>query len=205
MAEQQPSVAANQTQQRDQLGMILSMGTKVLSALVPDWTPPNLKHPCAKPFNNAVHMRDDPLHKIVKGDQIMVLLPDGYFHHGIYVGKQHVAGGKQPAVVDFWGADKERASIGVRSYDDFTQGAVGFAKAAYPEGAALDVGESARAALAWAARTDGEFGGYNAALNNCEVFATLCRCGRYAAETHSALDLLLALLPTVVPCRRGFK
>jgi hypothetical protein len=188
---------------RDVMSVMLVTVNELLTALVPGWKAPDLKHPHAKPFTSALEMRYHPLDKIVTGDQIMVMLPGGYFHHGVYVGMQHVGVGEQPAVVDFWGLDKDRASIGLRSLTDFTNGAIGFAKAAYPEGAAVDAELSARVALAWAAHKQKAV--YNVALKNCEVFATICRCGRCAAENHRALCLQLAEMPPAAPARRGFK
>ncbi len=109
-------------------------------------------------------------------------------------------------VVDFWGeGNKDSASIGVRSLDDFAIGAAGLAKANYPQDAALPHELSARLALAWA--DAGVVNNYNLALNNCDVFATICRCARCAAACHGALALLLADLPAFAPApvHRGFK
>jgi len=48
---------------------------------------------------------------------------------------------------------------------------------------------------------------YNLALNNCEVFATICRCMRCAPSCHNALDAQLAVMPAFPPAPliRGFK
>jgi hypothetical protein len=185
-----------------ELDILLSTGINVLSTLVPGWQPPVLAHPHAVPYKTLLRLRDN----IVPGDQVMALAPSGYSHHGIYVGMQSVGGEVVSAVVDFWGeGNKDSASIGVRSLDDFAIGAAGFAKAKYPQGAALPHELSARLALAWVdARV---VSNYNLALNNCEVFATICRCARCAVACHGALALLLADLPAFAPApvHRGFK
>ena len=185
-----------------ELDILLSTGIKVLSTLVPGWQPPVLAHPHAVPYTTLLRLRDN----IVPGDQVMVMAPSGYSHHGIYVGMQSVGGEVVSAVVDFWGeGNKGSASIGVRSLDDFAIGAAGFAKAKYPQGAALPHELSARIALAWVCLAD--VNNYNLALNNCEVFATICRCVRCAAACHGTLALLLADLPAFAPApvHRGFK
>ena len=186
-----------------ELDMLLTGGIEVLTRLVPGWEPPVLEHPYAVPYDNTVDLMDG----IVPGDQMMVKTSSGYYHHGIFVGKQIVAGTYRSAVVDFWGEDKDGAAIGMRSFSDFVGGAAGFAKAGYPQGAALEHELSARMALAWADAEKAKRTIYNIALKNCEVFATICRCGRYAGDCHRALTQRLVDLPTVVPApfRRGFK
>jgi hypothetical protein len=154
-----------------ELDLLLATGIQVLTRLVPGWQPPLLKHPYAVAYDSAQDLQGD----IVPGDQIMVMAPSGYYHHGIYVGKQQVEGTVRPAVVDFWGESKEGATIGVRSLTAFVSGAAGFAKADYPPGAALEHELSARLALAWADANKVKPANYNIALRNCEVFATICR------------------------------
>jgi hypothetical protein len=186
-----------------ELDLLLSTGVQVLTCLVPGWEPPLLAHPHAVAYESAVDLMGD----IVPGDQVMVLAPSGYYHHGIFVGKQHVAGINRPAVVDFWGESKERAAIGVRSLSDFVRGAGAFAKADYPQGAALPQELSARLALAWADADKLKTTSYNLVLQNCEVFATMCRCMRCAVACHNALTQQLAHMPAVTKklFRSGFK
>jgi hypothetical protein len=186
-----------------ELDLLLIGGIEVLTRLVPDWEPPVLAHPHAVPYDSLVDLIDD----IVPGDQVMVKALSGYYHHGIFVGKQNVAGTYRSAVVDFWGDDKEDAAIGVRSLNDFVRGAAGFAKADYPHGAAHERELSARVALAWVESEKRKRTIYNVALKNCEVFATICRCARCAGACHGALTQKLADLPVVAPApfRRGFK
>ena len=191
------------TQPQNTLDLLLSTGIQVLTLLVPDWEPPVLVHPHAVPYDSAVDLHGD----IVPGDQVMVMAPTGYCHHGIFVGKQLVAGLNRPAVVDFWGEDKECATIGVRSLNDFVRGAAGFAKAKYPQGAALQRKWSASLALAWADADKVSPTTYNLALKNCDVFATICRCARCAVACHNTLTQQLLHLPVVVPAplRSSFK
>lgn len=191
------------TKSQNTLDLLLSTGIQVLTLLVPDWEPPVLAHPHAVPYDSLVDMMDD----IVPGDQVMVKATSGYYHHGIFVGKQNVAGTYRSAVVDFWGENKEDAAIDVRSLNDFVRGAAGFAKADYPQGAALERELSARMALAWAESEKTKRTMYNVALKNCEVFATICRCGRCGGACHGALTQKLADLPAVAPApfHRGFK
>jgi hypothetical protein len=194
-----------------ELDILLTAGVELLTRLVPDWVPPALAHPHAEPYDSLIDMLGD----IVPGDQVMVKAASGYYHHGIFVGKQNVAGTYRFAVVDFWGEDKEDAAIGVpqvpsvRSLSDFGRGAAGFAKANYPKGTALEHERSVALALAWVESEKTKRTIYNVALKNCEVFATICRCGRYAGclACHGALTLKLADLPAVAtaPFRRGFK
>jgi hypothetical protein len=185
------------------LDVLLTSGIEVLTRLVPDWEPPVLEHPHAVAYKSPVQLLDN----IVPGDQVMVKTASGYYHHGIFVGKQTVGGTYGSAVVDFWGVDKEDASIGVRSLDDFVAGAAGFAKADYPHGSALEHEWSAAAALEWVESEKTKRTIYNVALKNCEVFATICRCGRCAGTCHGALTHKLEDLPVVAPAlfRRGFK
>lgn len=195
--------ASRDTPAPPELDMLLTGGIEMLTRLVPDWQPPVLAHPYAKPYNSPVHLLDN----IVPGDQVMVKATSGYYHHGIFVGKQNVEGEYRSAVVDFWGDDKEDAAIGVRSLDDFVCGAAGLAKADYPHGSALEHELSARVALAWVESEKTKRTIYNVALKNCEVFATICRCGRCAGACHGALQQLLVDLPAMAPApfRRGFK
>ena len=185
--------------------MLLSTGIEVLTRLVPGWEPPKLAHPHAVAYDSAVDLM--LMGDIVPGDQVMVMAPSGYYHHGIFVGKQRVDGIDRPAVVDFWGLSKEHATIGVRSLTDFVRGAAGFAKADYPQGAAFEHELSASVALAWVESEKTKRTIYNVALQNCEVFATICRCGRCAGACHGALTQQLADLPAMAPSpfRRGFK
>jgi hypothetical protein len=183
--------------------MLLSAGCELLTRIVPGWETPNLEHPYAEAYDSVVDLQGD----IVPGDQVMVKAPSGYYHHGIFVGKQHVGGKFRVAVVDFRGADKESATIGVRTFHDFVNGATVFAKANYPQGAALQHESSARLALAWAEAEKEKPTAYNLALNNCEVFATMCRCMRCAVACHEVLLQHLVHLPVVssIMTRRGVK
>ena len=185
------------------LDLILSTCIAVISRLVPDWQPPNLEHPFAKRYADALEMRDD----IVPGDQIMVMAPSGYWHHGIYVGEQRVDGSLVAAVVDFWGegADKERCRIAVRRYSKFAAGAAGCAKAAYPPGAALEQSVSAQLAVAFAEHVSAQENNpiqYDLVLRNCEVFATICRCLRWAASCHAALCETVETVAAPMPARK---
>ena len=187
------------------LDILLTAGIRMLTCMVPGWEPPKLDHPHAESYMDALALLDD----IEPGDQVMVMATSGYFHHGVYVGKQDVAGKFRHAVVDFWGlGSKECATIGVRSFHDFVHGAAGFAKAHYPPGAALPHQLSARLALAWVDAEKANPTIYNIALENCEVFATICRCLRCATACHSALTQQLAHMPAAPPPalhRRGLK
>lgn len=197
-------MADHPTAAQNTLDLLLSTCIQVLTLLVPDWEPPVLDHPHAVPYDNLVDFIGD----IKPGDQVMVKATSGYYHHGIFVGKQNVGGTYRYAVVDFWGEEKEDATIGVRSLNDFVKGATEFAKADYPHGMALKRKLSARVALAWVESEKKKRTIYNVALKNCEVFATICRCGRCAVPCHDALTQELADLPDVVPVpvvKRGFK
>ena len=186
---------------RDGLNLILTTGIKVISQLVPDWQPTVLDHPYAKPYVSAFEMYEN----IVEGDHIMVRATCGYWHHGIYVGKQPMVNRdghnvSLHAVVDFWGEDKEHARISLRPYNTFVNGATCWAKAEYPEGAALKHPLSAQLAIAWVSYVEEHPVTYNVALRNCEVFATICRCIRlvHVVECHSALLESLVLMPVLV-------
>lgn len=196
-------MANHPTAAQNTLDLLLSTGIQVLSLLVPDWEPPVLVHPHAVPYDSLVDFIDD----IEPGDQVMVKATSGYYHHGIFVGKQNVGGTYRSAVVDFWGDEKENSAIGVRSLNDFVCGAVAFAKADYPHGMALERKLSARVALAWVESEKTKRTIYNVALNNCEVFATICRCGWCAGPCYDALTHNLMNLPDVPPAlfHRGFK
>jgi len=192
------------------LDIILTTGINVISRLVPGWEPPVLEHPYAVSYSDSGEMMVD----IVVGDQIMVKAPSGYWHHGIYVGNKRMLdcnGYKQnvAVVVDFWGEDKERCNITARMYRDFAKGAVGWAKAEYPKGAAIKRSLSARLAIEFADHAKENPFTYNLVLSNCEVFATICRCIRsvHAVECHAALRESLLLLPAPVRVHRpgGFK
>eukprot|EP00798_Chlamydomonas_sp_ICE-L_P003631 gene3631-13715_t len=181
MTEEHP-IGEQQAPPRE-LDLLLSVGIHVLTRLVPDWKPPLLAHPHAEPYLSAVDLMGD----IVPGDQIMVMAPSGYYHHGIYVGKQSVAGTFRPAVVDFW---------------------AGFAKAKYPSGKALQHDQSARFALAWVEEDKLNPSNYNLALKNCEIFAAICRCGRFAITCHNDLSKEIGHLsaaPRHAIPRMGFK
>ena len=186
-----------------ELDLLLSIGSQVLTLLVPGWQPSKLAHVHPVAYKSAVDMLDG----IVPGDQVMVMALSGYYHHGIFVGKQHVAGSDRFAVVDFWGESKKGATIGVRTFSDFVQGATGFAKADYPQGEAFQHELSASLALAWVEAAKLKPPTYNLLLKKCEVFATICRCMRCAVACHNALTLQLAHLPAVAPplLRCGFK
>lgn len=166
------------------LDLLLSTGIEVLTRLVPGWEPPELAHPHAVAYESAVDLLGD----IVAGDHVAVMVPGGYYHHGIFVGKQRVAGIDRPAVVDFWGESKKTANIGVRSLADFVRGATTIVKADYPQGAALPHELSARLALAWVDAHKLKTTSYNVAMTKCEVFATMCRCMRCALACHGAPD-----------------
>lgn len=201
-----PMAASRDTPAPSELDIVLTGGIELLKLLVPDWEPPVLEHPNAVQYKSLVQL----LYDIVPGDQVMVKAVSGYYHHGIFVGKQNVEGTSGPAVVDFWGGfllDKEDAAIGVRTLDDFGAGATGFAKADYPQGAALEHEQSVIVAMKWVEREQMKRTIYNVALKNCEVFATICRCGRYAEDGHDALVHKLMDLPAMAPApfRKGFK
>ena len=209
MMNQPPQVAPHDDSEKEHfdLGIILTTGIKVISQLVPDWQPPMLGHPYAKPYASALKMLDD----ITAGDQIMVKNTSGYWHHGIYVGKQTMVdreGHSESlnAVVDFWGEDKKRARITIRPYSDFADGAVGWAKAQYPDGVALEQSLSAQLAIAWVSYAEEHHVPYNIILHNCEIFATVCRCIRSesAIECHYVLRMNLARMhvPVVKPLRK---
>lgn len=176
----------------------LQTGNDLLTRLAPGWN-----HPRAVTYISAVDMMSD----IVPGDQVVVVSPSKYHRHGIYVGKQLVAGINRPAVVDFWGESKDRTVIGLRSLTAFTHGATGFVKAVYPQGAALNHEVSAQLALAWAGAGNMGPSAETIPLENGKAFATICRCMMCAAACHNALKLQLARLPAIEhrPCRRGFK
>ena len=196
-------MADHSTAAKNTLDLLLSTGIQVLTLLVPDLEPPMLAHPYAVPYDSLV----DFIGEIKPGDQVMVKATSGYYHHGIFVGKQNVGGTYRYAVVDFWGEGKDAAAIGVRSLHDFVCGAAAFAKADYPHGMALERELSASMALAWVESEKTKHTIYNVALKNCEVFATICRCGRCAGPCHDVLTQKLADLPDVVPAlvKRGFK
>jgi hypothetical protein len=149
------------------------------------------------------------LDDIVAGDQIMVMSQSGYWHHGIYVGKQLFDGKHMDAVVDFWGegADKDSCKVSMRKYSKFASNAAGWAKAAYPPAAALEPSVSAQLAIAFAEHVKKHPITYHLVLRNCEVFATVCRCIRWASCCHIALCNGLAVAPTLqmAPHRRTFK
>jgi hypothetical protein len=170
--------------------VLLKTGIKVLMLLVPGWKAPKLAHPHAKAYDDEFQLLED----IKPGDQVMVRTSAGYYHHGIYVGKQQMADSVRHAVVDFWGSSKEDATIAVRPLDAFVRGATGFAKADYPPGGALEHELTVRLALAWAERDKTRPTLYNVALKNCEVFATICRCMRCGPACHCALRQQLALM-----------
>jgi hypothetical protein len=174
--------------EEDPIAYVLTTAITHIKRLLPDWTPPNLKHPLATPtpYKSGYAM----LGKLKPGAQIMVRDASGYRHHGIFVGQQVVSPGDLdvPAVVDVWGPTKEEANVSLRSYEDFVGNGKSFAEALYPEGAALDQSLSASLALALvldAKEKENTFV-YNAAFNNCEHFATMCRCLRCACDAIDA-------------------
>lgn len=179
-------------QQQSTLDFILSGFLKVASVLLPDWKPPVLEHPFAKHYVDGFKLLDN----IIPGDQIMVRAVSGYWHHGIYVGKQpfqDVTGEPRlmEAVVDFWGVDKENSNIATRPFSDFVSGgATMFAKADYPEGAAFPKDLSAKLALAYACYFHDHPTSYHLLLNNCEIFATMCRCLRSVVDIHDVKRML---------------
>jgi hypothetical protein len=201
------STKENMAAQEDPLGVVLTEGIDFIQKILPGWKPPNLAQlPYAKPkqYKNAYDM----LIKLRPGAQIMIKTASGYRHHGIFVGLQIVPPEKtdEPAVVDVWGHDKQHSKISLRPYSDFVAGGVIFAEANYPAGEALSKSISARLALAMAANTKDSV--YNAAFNNCEHFATMCRCLRCVMQIKAcfkAIDSRLDKLPlSPPPLPRGF-
>ena len=164
----------------DPLAEILTSAIAHIKRMLPDWSPPDLGHPYATPmpYKSGYAM----LGKIKPGAQIMVKDTSGYRHHGIFVGQQVVAPWdiEVPTVVDVWGISKEQANVSLRSYEDFVANGSIFAEALYPEGTALDQTLSASLALALVKDAEQTPFVYNAAFNNCEHFATMCRCLRCA-------------------------
>lgn len=156
----------------DPLAVLMSAATEILLKLAPNWQPPVLEHPHAVQFKDPFHM----MARIVPGDQIMMVTESGIRHHGIYLGFDVQS--DRPVVADFWGKDKNDAKISVRNYSDFVIGAVGFAKAEYPEGTALDHNLSLQLARQFVEYAKTHTIKYDAATCNCEHFATLCRCLR---------------------------
>ena len=125
----------------------------------------------------------------------------GYWHHGIYVGKQIIEGYKKEldTVVDFWGeGGKETCDIAMRPYINFATGAAGWAKASYTPGAALDQSLSAKFAIAYIDYVKEHPITYSLLLRNCEVFATMCRCLRSVMQSHNVLCKHLQLFHTHV-------
>jgi len=182
----------------DPLTDILTSAIAHIKRMLPDWTPPDLGHPYATltPYKSGYSM----LGKLKPGAQIMVKNASGYRHHGIFVGQQVVAPGdiEVPTVVDVWGISKEQANeVSLRSYEDFVANGSIFAEALYPEGAALDQSLSASLALALVKDAEQTPFVYNAAFNNCEHFATMCRCLRCAWKAcHLIIDAQFAELNT---------
>lgn len=190
----------------DPLASYLTFSIDLTKNMLPDWTPPDLNQPYAnpEPYEGGYAM----LGELKPGAQIMVNNPSGYRHHGIFVGQQVVTPGKRavPAVVDVWGfPSKEHATISLRSYEDFVADGTSFAEALYPPGAALDQTHSALIAIELAKNAKGVTFVYNAAFNNCEHFATMCRCLRCATRNracHDTLDTLFSHLPPAPPRRK---
>jgi hypothetical protein len=138
----------------------------------------------------------------------MVATETGNWHHGIYVGYQAYEGQKVPMVVDVWGLNKEQATISLRPYSLFVHGASGFAKAKYPEADAVNLDVSLALAMfsvKWAEKNKFV---YNLKDNNCEHWATMCRCLRWVHVIHDALQAQLESVPDIPrqpPHKRGFK
>eukprot|EP00955_Chlamydomonas_euryale_P088280 364364-Chlamydomonas_euryale.AAC.8 len=175
----------------DPLESLIPIAVAVVKEWLPDWDVPDLMHPHAKVYVD----RDMLLTSIKAGDQIMVKTADGYWHHGIYIGN----GRGQHMIVDLWGLDKKLATISARLYSDFVNGAVGFAKAKYPKGVAVDRDASkefALRAVKWAKANEIV---YNAVDCNCEHFATLARCQRWVHAVHHGLEAQLASVPDLPP------
>ena len=180
------------------IAYILTAATAFVQKLLPNWTPPDLKHPYATvcDYDNPLDMLAD----IKPGAQIMVRDASGYSHHGIYVGRQSLEPGRRAtfAVVDVWGPDKQRATVSLRPYHDFVANGTCFAEACYPDGTALDQALSADIALAMAHHAKSTAFVYDAAFNNCEHFATMCRCLRCAThlrEYHKYIDNAFGHIP----------
>jgi len=152
-----------------------------------------LLHPQAKEFQSQV----DLAACIKPGDLIMVMAPSGHWHHGIFYGWQMFGNFKQLSVVDVWGPTKEQATISVRTLHDFVKGGVRFAKAVFEEGSVPPREKSKEIAQKLLAEAERIGFQYNGLFNNCEHFATLCRCGRWVGvyASHSNLMLQLANIP----------
>lgn len=189
----------------DPLSWLFNSVREFLEAM-PGWEMPELLPPNAVSYPDSYELS----HRVKEGDQIMVLSPSGYWHHGIFVGKvPNAKGVRRLSVVDVWGATKESSTISVRSYKDFVAHALGFARARYDnapprkesmELAMLAVEEARQRGFVYDARTE-----------NCEHFATLCRVGRWVCmggTVHTTLLSRLAMLepaPVTTTPVRGFK
>eukprot|EP00798_Chlamydomonas_sp_ICE-L_P029736 gene29736-biopygen4362 len=109
------------------------------------------------------------------GDHIAVKAKSGYWHHGIFVGRVE----KGPyMVIDVYGDDKALSTICNRTLTAFTNGGTDYAIIPYDE--TISKEHSALIALHLQQTAEKQRWHYNAISNNCEHFATLCRCGRCA-------------------------
>eukprot|EP00798_Chlamydomonas_sp_ICE-L_P003716 gene3716-biopygen21457 len=107
------------------------------------------------------------------GDHIAVKAKSGYWHHGIFVGRVE----KGPyMVIDVYGDDKALSTICNRTLTAFTNGGTDYAIIPYDE--TISKEHSALIALHLQQTAEKQRWHYNAISNNCEHFATLCRCGR---------------------------
>jgi hypothetical protein len=187
----------------DPLAGLFNVGIAFMTSLQPGWELPVLLPPDAQPFGDSHELARD----VSSGDHIAVMNPSGYWHHGVFVGKQDATGASM--VVSVWGEDKSEAQVTWRTLGQFVAGGARFAIITYKEGAALSREHSAALALHLRANT-GAAGCYNVAFSNCESsdsdFATMCRSLRW--EMARAVAHCLCALPThpaAPPAKRGFK
>ena len=106
------------------LGYLLDLGNDFIKTIYPDWNPPVQTHPHAIQYASV----DELIPNIVSGDQIMVTSDidrSAYWHHGIFIVKENDHGVKTSSVVDVWGINKAEATISIRKFSDFTNGAKG--------------------------------------------------------------------------------
>eukprot|EP00798_Chlamydomonas_sp_ICE-L_P029502 gene29502-biopygen5415 len=111
------------------------------------------------------------------GDHIAVKAKSGYWHHGIFVGRVE----KGPyMVIDVYGEDKASSTICNRPLAAFTSGGADYAIIPYDQ--TISKKHSALLALHLQQTAGKQRWHYNAFSNNCEHFATLCRCGRKISQ-----------------------